>query len=375
MKKTLCSILGCLFLMLLFVSPVLGQKSGVKEIVVSGESMIEGGNIPAAKQRALEEAWRRAVEQGLGVFINSESLVKNYQLIEDSIFSRAKGYVKTYNILSENQLGNRYRVSIKALVSLDSIKDDLVAIAILRQQMHNPRLMIVVGTRGGRMDAAARSARVRLEKSFAERHFDLIDPAMSERLHNNTKMLLDVTRESVVAAKIGLEHHAEVVLTGIVDSETLGKNNAGFDTARSTLTLRVIDPSTAKIFSSTDESAGGVGMGSSEALSVSGRKAAEKAVSYASEEILKWWQELKSAGISYRITIKNMGKYRYAIVFEDKVKAIGNVVSLYERVFGGGFLECDVVYKGEKVQRGEISAYPVHFPRPSGRGRFRKPGR
>ena len=213
--------------------------------------MIEGGNIPSARQRALEEACRKAVEKGLGVFINSESYVKNYQLIEDNIFSKAQGYVKKYDILSENQLGSRYRVSIRALVSLDTIKDDLVAIAILRRQMHNPRLMIVVGTQGGRVDAAARSARASLEKTFAERHFDLIDPAASEKLHNNTKLLLNLTNEPAMAAKIGMEHHAEVVLTGMIDSELLGKTDAGLESARSTLNLRVIDPSTARIFAST----------------------------------------------------------------------------------------------------------------------------
>ncbi|MDP2646280.1 MAG: hypothetical protein Q8P24_15185, partial [Desulfobacterales bacterium] len=314
----------------------------------TGESLIEGGNVPAAKTRAIEEALRKAVEQGLGVFISSESLVKNYQVIEDKMFSNSQGYVKSYDVVSEKQLGNRYRVSISAVVSLEIIKKDLMALAILRQQIHNPRLMIVIGTRQGEVDDAARSARVSLEKRFAENHFDLIDPATSQKLHNNTKLLLDVTKETVVAAKIGLEHHAEVVLTGVISSEQKGKTNAGFDAASSNLILRVIDPTTAKIFASTQESAGSVGSSASEALSGSGSKTGEKAAAYASKEIIKWWQELKSSGVAYKITLKNILEYPVAMIFEDGVKEIDNIVSLNERVFGGGFLECDVVYKGEK---------------------------
>ena len=348
MKRVIWSITGCLLLVLLLISPVSAQESASKEVIASGESFVEGGNVPGARQRAIEEALRGAVEQGLGVFISSESYVKNYQTINDKIFSNTKGYVKQYDILSENELGNRYRVSIRALVSLDSIKNDLVATALLRQQMHNPRLMILVGTSKGQVDEAARSARIRLEKTFVEKHFDLMDPATSEKLHNNTKMLLEVTKETVIAAKIGLEHHAEVVLTGIIDSDLLGKSNTGFDSARSTLRLRAIDPTTAKIFASAEESATGLGQGSGEALSVSGGKAAGKVGDYTLQEILNWWQELKSAGVSYRITLKNVSRYPEAIVFEDSVKGIDNVVSLNERVFGGGFLECDVVYKGEK---------------------------
>ena len=204
------------------------ERSGVREVIATGESLIDGNNVPDARRRSIDEALRKAVEQGLGVFINSESLVKNYQVIEDKIFANTEGYVKRYDVLSENQLGNRYRTSIKALVSLDSIKKDLVAMALLRQQMHYPRLMILIGTRQGQVDEAARSARVQLEKLFAEKHFDLVDPVTSEKLHNDTKMLLEVTKETVIAAKIGLEHHAEVVLTGIVDSERGGQNKHRF---------------------------------------------------------------------------------------------------------------------------------------------------
>ncbi len=348
MKKGFCSIVAFLFVMALFVPPSTAQQKKIKEVIAAGESLIEGGNVPAAKKRAIKEALRKAVEQGLGVFISSESLVKNYQIIEDKIFSNSQGYVKSYDVVAEKQLGSRYRVSISALVSLDIIKKDLRTLAILRQQMHNPRLMIVVGTRQGEVDEAARSARVVLEKQFAEKHFDLIDPATSQKLHNNTKLLLKVTKKTVVAAKIGLEHHAEVVLTGIISSEHKGKTNAGFDATNSRLILRVIDPTTAKIFASTQKSAGSVGSSVAEALSGSGSKAGEKAAVYASREIIKWWQDLKSAGVAYKITLNNILKYPVAINFEDGVKGIDNVVSLNERTFGGGFLECDVVYKGKK---------------------------
>ena len=338
----------CLFLLFMFVFQANAQPNGTKEVIVTGESLIERENIPAARQRAIEEALRKAVEQGIGIFVSSETVIKNYNTIEDKIYSNSQGYVKNYDVLSENQLGRRFRVSVNAVVSLDIIKKDLMALSILRQQMHYPRLMIVLGTRQGKVDDAARSARIRMEKTFAEKHFDLIDPATSEKLHSNTKMLLDVTKETVIAAKIGLEHHAEIVLTGVIDSENRGKTNTGFDTGFSRLALKVIDPTTAKIFASTEESSTAVGSNLGEALSNSGVKAGEKTAEYASNEIVKWWNDLKNAGISYRITLKNITEYPHAIFFEDTIQTIDNVVSLNERVFGGGFLECDVVYKGKK---------------------------
>ena len=330
------------------VTPGMASQKGAREVTATGESLVENNNIPAARQRAIEEALRKAVEQELGLLINSETMVKNYRTLEDKIFSKSQGYVLKYSILSEHTLGNRFRVTVQAVVSMESIRDDLMAFGILKQQMHNPRLMIVVGTRNGQVDAAARSVRIQLEKTLSEKHFDLIDPAASESLHNNTKMLLDVTRDTVIAAKMGLDYQAEVVLTGIVDSEHTPGGDISHDKARTTLTLRVIDASTAKILASTEESATGVASSGDEALSKAGVKASEQAAIYASNEIEKWWNELKNNGIPYRITLKGVNRYPDAILFEDTVQSIDNVISLNERVFGGGFLECDVVYKGKK---------------------------
>ncbi len=348
MKKSLLTVAVLIFVSGLFVLPSIAQQKNTREVIATGDSYIDGDNIAAARQQAINAALRNAVEQGVGVLISAESIVKKHLLIKSEIYSKAQGYVKKYDILDVKQLGGLYHVSIKAIVSLDIIKNDLMALGILMQQMHYPRLMIVVGTQEGQVDNAARSARIVLEKRFAEKHFDLIDPATSQKLHNNTKLLLKVTKETVVAAKIGLEHHAEVVLTGIISSEHKGKTNAGFDATNSNLIFRAIDPTTAKIFSSTEESSSGVGSSVAEALSGSGKKAGEKAAAYTSKEIIKWWQELKSAGVAYKITLKNVLKYPVAIDFEDGVQGIDNVVSLNERVFGGGFLECDVVYKGKK---------------------------
>lgn len=348
MLKRFWCVIAWVFILILFVSPVAASQSSEKEIVATGEGFIEGENVPEARRLAIDEALRTSVEQALGVFINSESLVKNYEMIDDKIYSNSRGHVKKYDVISEKRLGSRYRVTIHALVSLESIKDDLMALGILKQQMNYPRLMIVVSTRQGKVDEAARSVRIELEKMLARKHFDLVDPETSEKLHNNTKMLLDVTRETVIAAKMGLDHHAEVVLTGIVDTEHTPGREASYDKAKSRLILRVIDPTTAKILVSTEESADGTGSNRGEALSKSGKKIGERAAAYASREIIKWWEELKKSGISFRITLKGITLYPDAILFEDTIQSIGNVVSVNERTFGGGFLECDVNYKGKK---------------------------
>ncbi|MGE3258065.1 MAG: hypothetical protein AB7J94_00315, partial [Geobacter sp.] len=56
-----------------------------------------------SKEHALSAALRQAVEQGIGTLIKSETTVVDSALVDDKIYSRSKGYVKSYKILREQK--------------------------------------------------------------------------------------------------------------------------------------------------------------------------------------------------------------------------------------------------------------------------------
>ncbi|RKZ24730.1 hypothetical protein DRQ20_06515, partial [bacterium] len=117
-----------------------------KTVVVEGTAMI-GTDLAKARDEAIEDALRSAVEQGVGLLISSETLVKNFQVIEDRILSRSHGYVASYEIVQERKEGSLYRVRIKAVVKLGNLKDDLAAIGLLLRRKGLPRLMVLVDER------------------------------------------------------------------------------------------------------------------------------------------------------------------------------------------------------------------------------------
>jgi len=50
------------------------------------------------RESALQSALRRAVEQVVGVTVNSTTVVENYQVIQDRIFTAAAGFVRSYDV-------------------------------------------------------------------------------------------------------------------------------------------------------------------------------------------------------------------------------------------------------------------------------------
>src|SRR5262245_58225033 len=74
---------------------------------VTAEGVASVGNDPGtAHDKAIEDALRRAVEQAVGTMVESETATQNYELLSDKIYSRSQGYVKNYDVLSENTEGN-----------------------------------------------------------------------------------------------------------------------------------------------------------------------------------------------------------------------------------------------------------------------------
>lgn len=87
-------------------------------VTVKGMSDIVGNRKDIAREKALEDAFRRAVEQAIGTLISSETLVQNGQLISDRIYKQATGYVKSYEIINEtaDEKSQLYWITIKAQV-------------------------------------------------------------------------------------------------------------------------------------------------------------------------------------------------------------------------------------------------------------------
>ena len=48
-------------------------------------------NLLLARDEAVKRALRRAVEEGVGTLIDSESLAQNFQLLNDEVYSQVKG--------------------------------------------------------------------------------------------------------------------------------------------------------------------------------------------------------------------------------------------------------------------------------------------
>lgn len=194
-------------------------QSVMREILAEGAAAIIGGDKGIARDHALSDALRKAVEQGVGTLLKSETQVKDFQLIYDRISTKASGYVSSYRVLDEQVTGDLYRVTVRAVVKMADLENDVSGILNLIEAQGRPRLMILIrDTREASDEASdlelASDLETMLIDRFAARGFPVVDAEMVRRNLTNDQVRLILAGDDQTAAQLGMRFGAEIVVAG-----------------------------------------------------------------------------------------------------------------------------------------------------------------
>ncbi len=316
-----------------------------KKVIVNGTAQVFGKNIEGARNNAVKDALRQAVEQGVGTLMDADSILQD-DLLMEKIYTSTQGYITGYKIIKERKEQNGlYRVKIRAGVRPGILVDTLIKLGLYKGMMDYPRILVICSPDAQATDAANAAESVLL-KTLTNKHFDLVDPGISLKLHDDTKSLLNADTIKNAAAKLGLEHHAEIVLLYGVKATPAGFDGM-METASVTMRIKAIVTTTAQILFADEQSISGIGESTDLACLNGARRAAENIASPMINGIVSWWADYTANGLPYTIRLKT-GKNadRMVFTFQDAVESIPRVVSLTERSSGGGITEMMVKYKG-----------------------------
>ena len=205
------------FVLSLLPQNVLSQSSTIES---QGVAAIVQGNLDISRDKAIEDALRNAVEQATGSLIENETLVENYQLLSDKIYSQSKGYVQSYEVMDEKAEEGLYRVTIQATVASGDLKNDLRALNILMRQVRKPRVMVLFEEILSQDVNSGRLAEDAVSKVLLERGFKLVDADVVRRNLGREGVRGLLAGDERVAAVIGDKYGAEMLLIGTAQATT-----------------------------------------------------------------------------------------------------------------------------------------------------------
>ncbi|MBU1712309.1 MAG: LPP20 family lipoprotein [Proteobacteria bacterium] len=162
MKIKLIFLIG-ITLFLLFPPTLLAGKI----VTAKGISFFEPGRELIARDKAIDEAKRAALEQAIGSTVESQTTVENFTVIKDQILSRTAGYLKNIKVIEEKKTGmGTYEVLIEADVETSAMIEDLDRFKKVLSWQKNPRISILIDqdTDKSYLPAAHKSAALLTDK-------------------------------------------------------------------------------------------------------------------------------------------------------------------------------------------------------------------
>jgi len=295
-----------------------------------GSATIFNSNEGSARNQALQNALRDAVKQGVGVFLDANTVVKNWTVIRDEVYSVSRGFVKQYSVIKDQKQGDSWYVEIDAEVESDKIKDKLTELRILHQKMGNQRLMVIYQKEHPDALApehtAVLSTLTAIPDEFTQSGFRIFDQRTLGYLSQKTNQ---TGGEREAWMEIADQHQVDLLVEfEIVSDQQKPFSNAQFTAANVTIRLKVYNVSTGRLIASVQnhqKQMTNARLGSFDwdnALGKAGEKAGRSAAAEAIHHIVEYYQTVGDIGNSYVIVFKDFT--------EDEEDVILNVLENLE---------------------------------------------
>ncbi len=350
---------GILFgIVAIFLWAIVSAAMAGELITADGFAAMIGGNKVIARDKAIDDALRKAVEQAVGTMVSSDSMTENYKVIHDKILARTSGYVEKYKILSEGQEGDLYRVRVQAEIGRADLTSDLSALGLLHVMVEKPKVMVIIDEKvGGLYGTTGSEAVGQAESTIMERlisaGFNVVDPDTVKANITRDKALRILEGDNKAAAAEGLKYGAQVVITGKAFSKNAGGKLYGtnMQSIQATLQARVVRTDTAKVIASKSAQGAQVHIDEMQGGALAIKEASEKLSDELIDMIVKQWSgEVYGRSQEITVMINGLVSYRHlAAVKKILEKETQGVKAVHQRSFTGGIAELAIDYGGKST--------------------------
>lgn len=166
------------------------KVKNTKEIISTGY----GKN----KEQALNNAFKSAIQQYVGVVVDSESIMKNGALIKDNILTASNGFIKSYDVISSSIEDGLVETQIKAIVESQKIFSKIKSLKIntisFQSEISGKNLKAEIETKQQSKKDSAKILKKAMDKFFSTSSIqDMLDLKIL-----NVKLLKDSVKENKI---------------------------------------------------------------------------------------------------------------------------------------------------------------------------------
>ena len=348
--------------MLLFCCAFTAMAQQTTQVVTSkGVATVFGNDKGLARDQAIDDALRKAVEQTLGTFIQASTLVQNNMVVEDNILAWSDGYVQSYRVLSDGLTdATTYEANIEAVVELANLKNDWESIQNLLNRMGNPRIMFMIEeqniaqstNRFNYLSVDMNITETTLLDKFISNNFECVDPATVRQNIKQDQALAVLQGNTQIASALAKNLGAEVIITGkAVAKVATGINLGGMKSCQANVTARVIKADVATIIATGSQHAAYPHIdevtGGTEAIKKATNKLADDLIS----KIVQKWKDEFYKATTVKIVVQGIESFNQLNNFKNTLKfLVRGIKDIYTREIKESTAELDVKITGNADQ-------------------------
>jgi hypothetical protein len=153
-RHLLLSLLGLFIWLLSFFflpspSPLFSEEqySLDEAIITVGIGEIKENDLVAARERAIEDAKKKAMIQSVENEISSKVMEDNYPILNERLYQQSQRFIEGFRVISEVPQEDFYRITIQFTLAQDDIRNELKRLGITRQLRRAPRILLMIAER------------------------------------------------------------------------------------------------------------------------------------------------------------------------------------------------------------------------------------
>ena len=327
---------------LVMASWTVATAESARVVTVDGVGAVIG-DVAAARDEAIRDALRLAVEQALGVSVQGRTLMVDFQVVEDRVLGRSEGFVREYRVLREARDADLYRVTVEAHVDTEVMIDDLEGFgALLRLTLGNPRVLVLTLADDGDPSVEAPVTQA-LTDHLVERQFLVVSAEQLGVLHG---LAADVSVAE--SARLARTVDADLVIRATVRTESVGARptaTSSINSVRADVSVQAILTRTSQIIASRTANLTRASVSEDIARREAAAGATEALLTpftLATISVLNTTLGGEGTQRSVQVVVEGIDDFEAALALRDALSGVRGVLSLQQRSFGDGRATFDV---------------------------------
>ncbi|WP_293728252.1 hypothetical protein [uncultured Phascolarctobacterium sp.] len=217
-----------IYILAFALSILLSSNVFAKNITTTGVGVTEA--------EATDDALRNALENAVGVLIDSETIVENNTLLNDKVYATSRGFINSYQVVGTQKNVDGWCVTVNAEIDVNQnskLMDQLTVLGLIDNLLRNPKIAVIIPERHLAYRIPDPAGETAVVNAFIAAGFDNMVDISQDRMRYNSPF--NLTDDDLRALANSMQ--ADILVVGEAFSEGIGDVGQFLPKGRRTGTL------------------------------------------------------------------------------------------------------------------------------------------